>query len=163
MLQAMFSDIWFEKVMLKLVPIILVSMHDMGATERGREAYRKMREARFGKKLEDWCPDDQARTAFWSKVLDGLHQMSVWLDVNLDGSGEDAKGGQRKFVMGEELTWADVVVGGTLLFARRMMGDEATKELLSVDGGRWNRYFQAFEPFEYVDEEGVTSLKQWVH
>lgn len=152
-LQMVFEQMWAEKVLKNLFPMLVTYIFDLGATARARDLFRKTREEGFGKKLEDMCPAE-ARPEAWKKVLEGLKQVGVWLDM--EGHGD--------FVMGEKLSWGDVVIGNWLLFIRRLWGGDNSewKELMGFDEGRWKQYFDFFVRFEYVDEEGVATLGKWI-
>lgn len=152
-LQVAFEEMWTEKIIANLFPLLAVDIARSGATEKSRDYWRRSREERFGKKIEDLLPPE-ARPVVWKKALAGFKQVGDWLGVNESG----------QFVMGETLSWGDVVMGSWLLMIRRMWGEDNDewKELMSVDGGRWQKFFQAISVWNFVDEEALATLGQWI-
>lgn len=153
-LQMAFEDIWIAKVGSNAAPMMVVNIANSAATARAREDFRQKREALWGKKLEEVCPPE-ARPGMWKKALEGLKQVGSWIDEN---------GSEGQFVMGDKLSWADVVIWTWLLMMRRMWGEENEewKELMSFEGGRWKRFLEVIMTWNYVDEDGLASLKQWL-
>ncbi|EIM81534.1 uncharacterized protein STEHIDRAFT_103989 [Stereum hirsutum FP-91666 SS1] len=153
-LQMVFEDIWMAKIVMNVFPMLVVDIANSSATARAREDFREKREARFGVKLEEMCPPE-ARPVMWKKALEGFTQVGVWLDEN---------GGEGQFVMGDKLSWADIIIGSWLLMMRRMWGERSKEwqELMSFEGGRWKRFYEVIATWNYVDEDGEASLKEWL-
>lgn len=149
-----FEDIWMAKIVMNVFPMLVVDIANSSATARAREDFREKREARFGVKLEEMCPPE-ARPVMWKKALEGFTQVGVWLDEN---------GGEGQFVMGDKLSWADIIIGSWLLMMRRMWGERSKEwqELMSFEGGRWKRFYEVIATWNYVDEDGEASLKEWL-
>lgn len=143
-----------QKVFANVFPMMALPMADACTSQRGRDAWRRTREQAFGKKLEELLPAE-ARPAQWKRALAGFKQVGDWMDMN-EGPGQ--------FVMGETLCWGDVVIGSWLFAIRRCWGEDNDEwqELMSVEGGRWKKFVEAFSPWHFVDEEAVATLNQWV-
>lgn len=156
-LQVVFDELWFEKVVMKLYPGFLLHFADQCTSARAREKFRRSREEVIGVKLEAICPNAEARAQHWKNTLEGLKLVAGWLDTRMSKVE-----GRRRFVMGEKFSWADLVIGNTFLMVRRLWGESAEwMELMEVDGGRWKDIIDVLTIWEYVDEEAKKTLKDW--
>lgn len=108
-LQAAFQDMLAEKIAANLLPLIILNTRD-AMSDKSREWWLRTREEKFGKPVEELLPAGE-RPLVWKKALDGFKQVGQWLDAN-EGRGP--------FVMGEILSWGDVVIATRLLMLRAL-------------------------------------------
>lgn len=100
-------------------------------------------------RLEELAPEGSERAkGLWGEVMKGFTAMEGMMRVGRE---------QGPFVMGEKVTFADVVVASVLTWAKRLLGEDSRewKEIMQADGGVWKGYVEAFEKWEKVDEEGL--------
>ncbi|KAF8965878.1 hypothetical protein BDZ97DRAFT_738541 [Flammula alnicola] len=109
--------------------------------EASKEFYRRTRENSFGKKLEDIAPTGDDAVKEWAKVEEGFGKAAVWYSKN---------GGKGPFLMGETLSWADLVVGAYLAWFRIIWGEESRewRDIVSWHGGRWKSVYEALKAYE---------------
>lgn len=115
------------------------------------EFWRDTRPERLGWRVEDMIPSAEAKPVLWKKVVDVFTLLGGWLAAN---------GGEGQFVMGERISWADLLIMNWLFMMRRLWGveDERWKELMTLDEGRWKKFVEAVGKYERVDEEGLATL-----
>lgn len=145
---------------MNLFLLLIVDLANCAATARARESFRSGKEKAFGTTLEEIIPNEEVKAEKWKQVLEGLTQISAWLDFDVDGKGT----GPRRFVMGDRVSWADIIVATFLLLVRRLWGEENKewKELMTLNEGRWKRYYEVFVNWEYVDDEAIATLDKWL-
>lgn len=148
-LLAAFQDTLGEKIESTLMPLLILEVRKQ-IPVKSSDWWLRTREERFGIKLEDVVPVEQ-RPVVWEKVKAAFGQVGQWMD---------ATGGGGQYVMGDKLSWADVQIETWLSVAWIIWGDEKGKwkELMSIDGGRWKKFFEANKRWVYVDEDGVAAL-----
>ncbi|KAH9480823.1 Glutathione S-transferase-like protein ustS [Psilocybe cubensis] len=102
--------------------------------------FRDDMEAKVGKKLEDLVPDDQlsAHMTALQGVLEKINNLYA------------KNAGKGPFIMGEELSWADVVVAGFLMCFRVSTGEDSQKwkEIISWHDGRWTALMENMRKYE---------------
>ncbi|KDR83248.1 hypothetical protein GALMADRAFT_89092 [Galerina marginata CBS 339.88] len=110
---------------------------------RSAEYFRRTREADFGKTLEEVIPKGDQAVIQWAKYKDGMGKVDAWYTQN---------GGKGPFLMGETLSWADVVVVSWTIWVRIIFGEDSQqwKDLSSWHGGRWNTLVENLEKYETV-------------
>lgn len=103
-----------------------------------QEYFRRTREAAFGKKLEELKGD-------WGALEEGLGRIKSCLDAN--GKGKDL------LFMGDRITFADIQLASTLLWVRRIAGEESEdwKKITTMHDGRWAQFMAQFSKYEHVD------------
>jgi len=108
-----------------------------------QEYYRRTREARIGKKLEDRLPQGEDRERQWALVKIDFDKVEAWYSKN---------GGTGPFLMGETLTWADLVVAGSTLWLKIIWGEDHPdwKEIETWHSGRWKKLIDALEIYSAV-------------
>ncbi|KAG2136182.1 hypothetical protein BD769DRAFT_1626939 [Suillus cothurnatus] len=104
--------------------------------------FRATREANYGRKIEEFSPAGAQREADWAKTKEGLVAVDGWLSKN--GGG--------KFVMGDNITYADGILGGWMTWIKITNGENsaAWKDFASWNGGRWGTYITNLQPFATV-------------
>lgn len=97
-------------------------------------------EGMVGKKLEELVPDDQLSenmTAFRGVLgrIDSLYAKN---------------GGHGAYIMGEELSWADIVIASLLMCFRISAGEDSQKwrEIISWHDGRWTALMESMRRYE---------------
>jgi glutathione S-transferase len=148
--QAMFVDIFTQKVTDPLH--LITSLYAMRQLPvHSREYYKNTREARFGMSLGDTAPEgSEKRAAVWKGVREGFKEVHKWIGVD---------GRDKLFMMGDRLSFVDVVIASYLTWFKRLLGEESQewKELMIAEDGRWARLSEAFAAWEVVDEDGLKS------
>ncbi len=83
----------------------------------------------------------------------GAKRAEAWNKVkaDFDGVAKWYREGQ-KFVVGDKLSWADMEVGGFVLWMRVILGAESWewKAMSEWNGGRWAQLLKDLEPYEVV-------------
>ncbi|KAJ7492031.1 hypothetical protein FB451DRAFT_1021747 [Mycena latifolia] len=120
------------------LPATLPILHPVG-----QDYFRRTREELVfgGRRLEDVMPTGEAHVAMWQKVKDGLGVVDGWISKNGESS---------RFVMGDEMCYADITVGGYLRWAKLVLGRELWEEIMGWHGGRWSNLMSALEKYETV-------------
>ena len=129
------------------VPIVMRAAFE-NLREGSRPFFRATRELRLGP-LEDLAPDGSARRAeCWAKTEECFSKIAKWYER--DGSSE----GERMLVMGDEVSYADIIVASFLAWFREGLGEdgEEWKRMMEWDGGRWARLMAALDKYAAVDE-----------
>lgn len=109
---------------------------------RSHDYYRETREATYGKRLEEICPEGEASEANWKQLEAGLAKISGWLKA----------AGDKPFFGGDAPIHADFILVAALTWARKVWG-EASKDwqrVKELDEGWWARYLQSFEKYTMV-------------
>ncbi|CDO76082.1 hypothetical protein BN946_scf184649.g8 [Trametes cinnabarina] len=112
---------------------------------RSKAYFRATREPIFGTKLEDVAPPGPKRDESWDRVKKALHTLTQWLEA--DGTTD------RLFVLGDKIGFADATVAGFLVWIRVILGADSKEwtDVKTADGGRWDRFMEAFGKYEAVD------------
>jgi len=124
------DDLWMQKAGIPLYQLLLADI--CAQLNPPSQAYfRATREAKFG----SLKPPQDA----WSKLEVGLGAIDAYM-------------GQARFVAGERVTYADMIMAGWFIFARRVWGkdSEAWERVEGWHDGRWKRLLEDFADFEYV-------------
>ncbi|KAJ6604971.1 hypothetical protein B0H10DRAFT_1821169 [Mycena sp. CBHHK59/15] len=107
-----------------------------------QDYFRCTREALFGgQRLEDVTPQGDDHSIAWQKVNDGFGQVDAWISKN----GENSK-----YIMGENICYADILVAGFLRWARTVLSKEQWAEIASWHGGRWETLMKDLEKYNVV-------------
>ncbi|CAE6507750.1 unnamed protein product [Rhizoctonia solani] len=116
--------------------------------DRGHDYFMRTREEEvFGKPLAEVLKEEDAK---WSTEI-----RSGWATAGklLDSNGPMDQVGP--FVLGKQISNADFMIGGMLLWLHRAEGPEGHrwKELFEWDGGRWGKIWKAIEEIEAKSTE----------
>ncbi|KAI9060509.1 glutathione transferase FuA class [Trametes sanguinea] len=117
-----------------VMPIALQRMNDAS-----KEHFKDRRETVFGENIEEWSPPGSAvRAEQWKKLQAGFAQIARWM-----GAG----GKERRFFMGDTITFADIALAGRLMWMKRVLDDDSEewKNVERWHGGRWARLIEVFE------------------
>lgn len=120
-----------------IVPLIFPKL----GTKHSEEYFRRTREDKFGKTLEDILPVGNERIELWAKFREGMNQVDKCM------AKTDAKG---PFVMGDTISWADFLLSGGLIWFKLVWGEESEewKEVASWNGGRWDNLLRALGKYQ---------------
>ncbi|CAE6379976.1 unnamed protein product [Rhizoctonia solani] len=115
--------------------------------DRGHEYFIRTREENFGKPLAEVLKEEESK---WSTEI-----RESWATAGklLDANGPMDQVGP--FVLGKQISDADFMIAGILIWVRRAEGPEGHrwKELLEWDGGRWGKIWQASQELEAKSTE----------
>jgi len=106
------------------------------------EAYfRRTREAKFGKKLEEFAPPGPQRDNIWRQAQEAFGVVDSWLEKN---------GKEKKYVMGDVISYADITIAASLLWCKRVSGPHSQewKDIEEWQGGRWAAFISNFTKYE---------------
>jgi glutathione S-transferase len=145
-LHAAFEDAFESTMVRALIPAMIA---DNGSLLGARSAdyWRRTREARYGQRLEEICPEGETRNKQWKIVQRAFTDIASWSRFEQD-----------TFVMGDFISWADIVVAAWLTWTRRTTDGKKWEALLSWDGGKWEQLTKRFEKWELVDEGNLYSI-----
>ncbi|KAF8493839.1 hypothetical protein JB92DRAFT_2818570 [Gautieria morchelliformis] len=128
-LQALFIDHSIMHIILDILlptwtPNFLPFLND-----KSLPYFRQTREAFFKKKLEDVCPrGSQPWEETWDRVQKAFSEIATFLDKNSKGAA---------FVMGGQVTYADLVLASVLETIILVAPEEWEARVKHWDGGRW--------------------------
>ncbi|KAI5119208.1 hypothetical protein M0805_004463 [Coniferiporia weirii] len=138
-LQALAYDFILESVTETIRPLTVYGMYEK-QMELAQPGFRKLREAMFGKKLEEITPKGEARAETWRKVRAILDTVSSFIDNN-------AEGDDKLFFCGRHPSFIDFHIASALISAKLSVGDEEfRKELESCGEGRWLKLVDVCAP-----------------
>ncbi|KAJ7288485.1 hypothetical protein C8J57DRAFT_517851 [Mycena rebaudengoi] len=105
---------------------------------RGEEYFVRTREAAFGKKLSDLVPTGEEHDVAWKKVEAGFEKVSGWYRID------------DPFVMGDVVSFADLVVAGELQWFCKGFGEESGKwkDMITWQDGRWGALIKNLKKYE---------------
>ncbi|KAG9122144.1 hypothetical protein FRC07_001605 [Ceratobasidium sp. 392] len=125
----------FNSLIQPLAPTMLPLVGRQGfLDDRGEEYYRRTRQARVGKPLEQLA-EDGVRT--WGNVRETWDAFGKHLDAN--GTGP--------FVMGEQIAYADLMLGAAFCWIRTAEGGEMKiwKDFSGWQDGRWGKLWEGIQ------------------
>ncbi|KAF9484208.1 hypothetical protein BDN70DRAFT_872912 [Pholiota conissans] len=119
-----------------IVPVVCVRLNPAS-----QGYFRTTREAIFGKNMDDVVPKGDLVTTEWAKVKEGMGKVDV-LYSKTNGP----------YLMGDALSWGDVVVAAHLAFMRAIWGEDSQewRDISSWHDGRWKRVVDDFEKYATV-------------
>lgn len=106
-----------------------------------RQNLRERKEAQFKKPLEDIEVKGAEREATWKELEQTMKFIQDAFDRNESGV----------FLMGHQVSCADFALCATLIFFKDLSPDDLWAGIASWDGGRWERYMDAFKDWRAVD------------
>lgn len=106
--------------------------------------FRTTREADFGKKLEEFAPDNEEGEKRWKEAEDVFKILGKWYDAN---------GESNELIMGDTICYADILVAARLVWGKVTWGENSKEweKLKTWDGGRWARFAKKFEKYEAIN------------
>lgn len=117
--------------------------------------FRRTREERFGKRLEDVVPKpgSEEEKAGWSKFKEVTGILDKWYaKTDVPGGEEGQEVRRTPFVMGDTLSWADLVIAGYTVWLRIIWGEDSEKwqDMMTWHGGRWKTLINSLKKYETV-------------
>ncbi|KAJ7782277.1 hypothetical protein DFH07DRAFT_318531 [Mycena maculata] len=110
---------------------------------RSEEYFIRTREADFGKKLTEMEPTGEEYDVAWKAFETGLGKVSAWMKAD------------EPFVMGDVISFADLVVAGEMQWFMKAFGEgsDKWKDMLSWHNGRWAKLIDNLKKYEGPAEE----------
>jgi len=139
-----FQVIVIQFVVLKLLTFVSkLAMNDMYRSKSPEDQVnlRARIQARFGKPLEEVELKGAEREATWKELEQIMKTVEDAFKENKSGP----------FLMGDQVSCADFALCGTLIFFKEISPDGLWAGVGSWDGGRWERYLDAFKGWMAVD------------
>ena len=112
---------------------------------RSADAFRHAREALHGPVDVLAPPGSQKRATHWEGLQVALGTIASWLGKTADGKE------RLLFLGGEDICYADVTVAGFMKCIQKLTPPEEWEAVKTWDGGRWDRFMEAFQPYELED------------
>jgi glutathione S-transferase len=139
-LQSAFHDRFFEvigAILPFLLPKIPFVLHPDSS-----EPFSQDRERDFGKPLADIEPKGEERVKAWKEVKAAFDTLHGWLNKT-----------PGPYFMGETVTFADFVVGGTLITLEITFGENSQewKDITTWNNGEWVAFKKNLEKFADFD------------
>ncbi|PPR01734.1 hypothetical protein CVT26_013181 [Gymnopilus dilepis] len=108
--------------------------------------YRRAREMDFGMTMEELVPQDEDIVRRWVETKEVFGKFDEWY-AKMDGPD-----GKARFLMGDVLSFGDLVVAASLKWLKTIWGEESEKwqELLTWHGGRWKALLKELKGYETV-------------
>jgi len=106
--------------------------------------FRRTKEPLFGASLEDLSPVGPKRDSDWKEVKKCFDSVNGWLEKN----------GEKPYVMGDTITYADIVLVSFIKWIPTVMGRDGKEweDLQTWHGGRWKSLVDSFEKYAAVTE-----------
>ncbi|KAK7048201.1 GST N-terminal domain-containing protein [Favolaschia claudopus] len=113
------------------------------------EFFVRTREATLGKKLTEVYPSGDDLQPAWKKVEDGFGKVDKWLNEPMNEG--------KPFVMGDVLSYADLMIAGEMQWCKMGFGEESDlwKDMLKWQDGRWGKLVDRLKEFEGPPEQDL--------
>ncbi|KAJ3514470.1 hypothetical protein NLJ89_g2361 [Agrocybe chaxingu] len=133
----------FHRIVLEALPEFIQPAVLGRLDPASQEFFRRTREEDFGMKLEDVLPQGEKGIERWAKVNADFGTVADWYDRN---------GGKGPFLLGEKLSWGDMVVAGFTVWLRIIWGEDSAewKEIETWHNGRWKTLLDALEKYSAI-------------
>ncbi|TEB33646.1 hypothetical protein FA13DRAFT_1754142 [Coprinellus micaceus] len=105
----------------------------------------------IGMKYEEFFERPEFERGIWEKAAVGFSVADRIFEKARLVKG-DASADEGPFLTGKDITYADISVGGALIWARRVLGDheEPWEVLKGWNGGRWLKLYEALQPYAVI-------------
>uniref|UniRef100_A0A8H7XQ77 GST N-terminal domain-containing protein n=1 Tax=Psilocybe cubensis TaxID=181762 RepID=A0A8H7XQ77_PSICU len=108
---------------------------------RSNVYFRRTREHAFGMTLEELRPSGERAVTRWEELKKNLEKVDAWYS-KVDGT----------FILGNKISFADIVVASHLIWLRKVWGDrQEWKDIAEWNGGRWENLLNALEKYASID------------
>jgi glutathione S-transferase len=130
--------VFAERVSLLILPMAPTMLPLVGQPgfldDRGEEYYRRTRQARFGKSLEQLAEDGRQT---WGRVQESWESFGSILEPSATGP----------FVMDDQISYADLVLVAVFCWVKRADGQDGKlwQEIKQWQGGRWEALWDGVE------------------
>lgn len=129
----------YQPLILKIIyfmPYLAAGAHLAAKVDEDRDEFRGRLERLFGKPVEEIEKQGAERDAAYDELEGVFEQLGNALE------GEDSF-----LLTGERMIAADFAVAGCIMFIKCLSPEDVYAKLRSWHGGRWARFFDAFEPY----------------
>ncbi|KAF9554352.1 hypothetical protein CPC08DRAFT_744513 [Agrocybe pediades] len=111
--------------------------------EISKPYFRDSFEKRLGVKLEDLAPKGELAVQQWKKFEEAFGTVAA-VYAKTDAAGP--------YLMGDRISWGDIVVCSFLIWWRRLWGEESQqwKDISSWQGGRWGRLLSSLDKYSEI-------------
>lgn len=131
-----FEQIWEEQVMTHLRPLMIPAVY-ANVNPESKTFVREVSEKMFNCRFEDFMPEEK-RPEQLLKLKAGLSKIAAYLDQN---------GKEKSFFLGYTFSYADCIVAGPLISAKKLLDHAEWGQIESFDGGRWRNIVEHCEKF----------------
>lgn len=131
---SMFQSIWHKEVLAEMFPL-MVSRICLQLNPESQVVFREGQEKAIGSKIEDIFPVEK-RPEQLEKFKAGLSKIAVDLDKN----GKD-----KLFFLGDAFSYADCIIAGWLIAAKKLWEPSEWEVVAAHDGGRWGKIVEHCE------------------
>ena len=123
-----------------LGPLVVPKIHNI-LNPRSQEYYRRTREARFGKTVEDIVPKGEQYNVEWAKVREGFAKTDSCYQ-----QGKEAG----PYLLGSTICFGDLVYVSFATWSKKIYGEESTewKDIQSWNEGRLIALMDALSKYE---------------
>lgn len=131
----------YQPLILKIIyfmPYLAARAHLAAKADEDREEFRGRLERLFGKPVEEIEKRGAEREVAYNK-LEGIFEQL--------GNAMEEEAGESFLLTGARMVAADFAVAGCIMFIKCLSVDDVYVKLRSWHGGRWARFFDAFEPY----------------
>ena len=104
-----------------------------------KEHFRRTKEAKWGRKIEEFSPEGPKRDADLEKGKEGFAAVDRWLAKS-----------EGKFVLGDTISYADGILAGWLTWIKTI--NAIWKEVGTWHNGRWATYLENVEKAGYTSQ-----------
>ncbi|KAF5326572.1 hypothetical protein D9611_000537 [Ephemerocybe angulata] len=121
-------------------------------TEEFVQAFKPTYEAGIEMSLEEFLANSEHAEKYLARAKAGFDTLERFFEKSERVAGERGEGPLGPWIGGSRFGYADVVLGGVLLWVSRAMGEESEewKRLREWNGGRWGRFFDALRPYTVI-------------
>ncbi|KAG6864274.1 hypothetical protein C0991_010911 [Blastosporella zonata] len=140
-LQYVFLDIFQEK--LRPVWQFVLPASVLILNPASEEYFRRTREAKFGKTLEDVVPKGEDAVVEWTKVQAAFDDIHGWLEKGKSNG---------PYFLGQEPAFVDIAIASLILYLKKTWGEDSQlwKDVATWNGGRWSKLIQDFQKYEGI-------------
>ncbi|KAF9479822.1 hypothetical protein BDN70DRAFT_833824 [Pholiota conissans] len=129
------------------IPELAANAHLASKVEEDRPEFRARFEKLYGKPFDQIEKRGEEREALCKRLQQDFKCVADMIDKNEKGP----------FLMGERIRFMDFALCGCLMFIKCLSPDDVWVRICSWQGGRWARYFDAFQEFTNVGGPPMTT------
>ncbi|KAF7969810.1 hypothetical protein HWV62_25928 [Athelia sp. TMB] len=136
-----FQEAYVRLALTHLYPLItLVTCNNLNSASE--QYFRTGKQPQSGETFEEVAPKGAAREELWKKKREGHEIIAGWFEKNGGGN----------FVMGKQISYADIILAAWLIWPRLEFGEDSEewKAVLAWQGGWWARYLAQFDQYLQV-------------
>lgn len=134
-----FDRAWHKEFLPLFTALIVMPVYHTMHPE-SRPFFRRTREKMLKCKMEDYLPEE--------KRPEKLEQVVKTMSTLARGFDQDGI-----FFLGDTFSYADCVIGGYMIFAKKMLRSDEWAAIANSDGGRWVKILEYCEGLKGVSED----------